>query len=119
MTENEQMKHFKFTDSMLLELALKQLKLTKKQFQIQQHRFLNLNKVTFVGEVETPTQKTFPTEDTKIFAKEHIFSSETHLIKTTKYGRIKSVEAKPKANPTKPVVIIKQKRKIEKNENWK
>jgi hypothetical protein len=109
---------------MLLELALKQLKLTKKQFQIKQYKELNLSRVTFVGEVETPTQKTFPDENTKLFAKEHIYASETHMIKTTKYGRIKSIEEKPKAKstktristkditPKKPIVTIKPHRKI-------
>lgn len=101
------MKHFKFTDSMLLDLALKEMNLTKKQFQIQQHKRLNLSKVTFVGEVETPTKKSFPDENTKLFAKEHIYATETHMIKTTKYGRIKSVEQKPVTKPTKPKISTK------------
>jgi hypothetical protein len=117
------MKKFKFTDSMLLELALKQLKMTKKQFQIKQYKDLNLNKLEFLTEMETPTNKTFPDENTKLYAKEHVYASKTHLIKTTKYGRVKSIEEKPKAEPkitvlkktivpTTPKITIKPHRKI-------
>lgn len=63
---------------MLLSLLLNEQGLTKEQYQKRVYRKNHMNNATLVTE--------FP--DTH----EKIFSTETSIIKTTKYGRVKNIE---------------------------
>jgi len=97
---------FRFSDSMLLELALRQLRTDKIKFEKQCFIDLQLRHATLVGTQRVVSNKTIENSDQKLYSDDQIFTTPTHNISCTKYGRIKQVEKRAVA-PKKPQVIRK------------
>ena len=102
---------FKLTDRLLLELLLKQNKMTYVQFVKDTERKYNIKNAKQIGTLKTDSKNINPRTGETFYANELVFDTGTHLLKTTEYGRIKDIEEKPRSVTT-PKVIIKKARKF-------
>ena len=99
----------------LLKLALAELKTTKEKFEQAQYKKLGLKQAKLVERLTETLEGTNPKTGASLHSHTVIWTTPTHNIKTTEYGRVKSVERKPqKPKKTTPTVVVKKKRTIQK-----
>lgn len=94
----------------LLEYMCKKHNITEKQLRQQYAVELQLANAQRVDTINTPSNKQWNGQ--QLYTIEHIWSTPRALIKTTQYGRIKSIEWRKSQTP---VVVIKRKRTIQKS----
>jgi hypothetical protein len=101
----------KLDDSILLTLLLKQCKMTAKAWTAEVSRKYNLHKAELLSSEVVNHPAINPKTEQPYFSEEQIWDTGYHLVKTTKYGRIKDIEMKPRS-VVNPKIVVKKKRKF-------
>jgi hypothetical protein len=104
---------FKLDDTILLTLLLKQNKMTKKQLIKRVKQQYRLDDARLLNTTRVEQAIKLPGTDQKIFTDYDIYDTGRHLVKVTKYGRIKDIEQKAQS-VLQPKVIVKKRRTITK-----
>jgi hypothetical protein len=106
---------YKFDHNMLLKLALDELKTTKEKFEQKCYSKLGLKKAKLAQRIVETLPGINPETNEPLHSHTVIWSTPTHNIMTTEYGRVKSVERRQKivSKNTAPKVTIKKKRTIQ------
>jgi hypothetical protein len=104
---------FIFDERILLHLALEQLRVSREQFERQQHKKLNLLQAQVLHTERRETQRINPNTGLPMYSDNIIWATPSHTIMTTQYNKIKRVERRA---PKKPSVTIKRKIKIERTQ---
>lgn len=113
MKTDKQPKPYNLDDKILLILLLKQTKQTRREFEQRVIKQFNLNAMTKVDTIRVEHKAKLPGTDQPLYSEDTIYDSGNYLVKTTKYGRIKDIQSKPRS-VIKPQVIVKRKRTFQK-----
>lgn len=94
----------------LLTLALQRLKTTRKKWEAQCAKSVNLSTATYLRTDRKTFKSICPTTGEPRYRDELVYETRTHFIKTTQHGRVIDIETKPQSIINKPRVIVKKKR---------
>ena len=105
-------KRYVFDEKILLHLALQRLRTSRQEFERDCYNRLHLRDATFAQNVKSVSSKTNSKSGEPLYTVDVLWTTPSHNVLTTRYGRIKSVEARPQVRqrPTQqPTVTIKRK----------
>ena len=100
---------FKLDDKILLELLLKQTRITRKGHQANVIKQFNLKSAKLVDTVRITNTKKLPGTETPLYTDYQIWDTGAYLVKTTLYGRVVDIQQKARS-VVAPKVVIKKKR---------
>jgi hypothetical protein len=102
---------FKLDDTILLTLLLKQNKMTKRDLIKRVKQQYRLDDARLLDTARVEQKIKLPGTDVPVFTDYDIYDTGRHLVKATKYGKIKDIEQKAQS-VLQPKVIVKKRRTI-------
>ena len=103
-------KRYVFDEKILLHLALQRLKMTREEFESDCYNRLHLRDAVFTQNVKSVSNKPNDKSGEPIYTIDVLWTTPTHAVLTTRYGRIKRVEPKPRPRAApQPNITIKRK----------
>lgn len=110
---SKQRQHFKFNDQTLLNLLLNERGMSREQYIKWATRHFELNRAKEVQSQTQPKEEKFtPTGEVR-WSTTTIWHTPKWLITTTKYGRIKDIQVRPRSVVQTPLVQWRRKRTME------
>lgn len=100
---------FKLDDTALLNLLLKQNRMTRADWARKVAKQFNLDGAKFVSTLREEQYHKLPGSDQNVYTDYKIYDTGRYLVKTTKYDRVKEIQQKAVV-VTKPQVTVKKKR---------
>lgn len=103
-------KRYVFDEKILLHLALQRLRMSRAEFERDCYNRLHLREAVYAQNIKTVSSKSNNKSGEPIYTIDMLWTTPTHAVRTTRYGRIKSVEARPRLRTSqRPTVTIKRK----------
>jgi hypothetical protein len=103
---------FRFTDTVLLRLALEHMGMTRKQFQAHISQQIGLPAANKVATTRVESRRHKTPDGRPAHSTHEIYTTSTHNVETTQYGRVVRTEPR-KPTPAQPTVVVKKRRRLE------